>query len=108
VFWGRSIIWTALSSDFFPAAGKKARIEVANKTMGTNLARASGDSTSGVVRWRAARLQSAGFEPALAEALARDRRCDIHGLIELAERGCPPQLAARILAPLEDEEQPSR
>jgi hypothetical protein len=28
---------------------------------------------------------------------------DLHALIELIERGCPPELAARILAPLETE-----
>ena len=33
--------------------------------------------------------------------LARDPRYDLHALIELVERGCPPELAVRILAPLE-------
>jgi hypothetical protein len=28
---------------------------------------------------------------------------DLHALIELIERGCPPGLAARILAPLDTE-----
>jgi hypothetical protein len=28
---------------------------------------------------------------------------DLHALIELVERGCPPPLAARILAPLDHE-----
>jgi hypothetical protein len=28
---------------------------------------------------------------------------DLHELIELVERGCPPALAARILAPLDRE-----
>jgi hypothetical protein len=49
--------------------------------------------------WRARRLASAGFEPALATRLAADRRIDIHALLELVDRGCPPHLAARILAP---------
>ncbi|HEX5939760.1 MAG TPA: hypothetical protein VFZ12_05330 [Dehalococcoidia bacterium] len=35
--------------------------------------------------------------------LAKDRRYDIHTLIELVEHGCPHHLAARILAPLGDE-----
>jgi hypothetical protein len=55
------------------------------------------------VAWRAERLEKAGFEHALAEALARDRRWDVHALLELVERGCPPPLATRILAPLEPE-----
>jgi hypothetical protein len=54
-----------------------------------------------VIAWRRGRLERAGFEPALAEALARDRRTDVHALLELVDRGCPPDLAARILAPLE-------
>ena len=28
---------------------------------------------------------------------------DLHALIELVERGCPPELAVRILAPLDEE-----
>jgi hypothetical protein len=49
--------------------------------------------------WRAQRLQSAGFSSALATELAADRRVDVHALLELVDRGCPPGLAARILAP---------
>jgi hypothetical protein len=44
---------------------------------------------------------AAGFEPPLALSLAQDSRYDLHALIELVERGCPPRLAIRILAPLE-------
>ncbi len=42
-----------------------------------------------------------GFDPELAACLAADRAVDVHALIELVERGCPPRLAARILAPLD-------
>lgn len=38
----------------------------------------------------------------LAARLAPDPQYDLHALIELVERGCPPELAVRILAPLED------
>ena len=38
-----------------------------------------------------------------AEALSHDGDFDLHALIELIERGCPPGLAARILAPLDTE-----
>jgi hypothetical protein len=31
-------------------------------------------------------------------------RYDLHQLIELVEQGCPPELAVRILAPLEPRE----
>jgi hypothetical protein len=54
-----------------------------------------------IVTWRCSRLQAAGFAPALAHRIARDPDFDLHALIELAERGCPPALAVRILAPLD-------
>ena len=53
-----------------------------------------------VEAWRRAVLARAGFDAPLAEELARDARVDLHDLLELVDRGCPPQLAARILAPL--------
>lgn len=56
-----------------------------------------------IVAWRRTRLRKAGFDNKLAEQLSRQCGVDLHGLIELVERGCPPPLAARILAPLEHE-----
>jgi hypothetical protein len=56
-----------------------------------------------VVRWRCEQLVEAGFALPLAATLAKNARYDLHALIELAERGCQPNLAARILAPLEEE-----
>jgi hypothetical protein len=56
-----------------------------------------------VAAWRRDQLAHAGFPRALATMLAADLRTDLHALIELVERGCPPELAARILAPLDDE-----
>jgi hypothetical protein len=53
-----------------------------------------------VVAWRIDRLCDAGFSAPLADMLAHDARYDVHGLLELVDRGCPPELAARILAPL--------
>ena len=53
-----------------------------------------------VVPWRREQLALAGFPPPLAARLADDHRYDLHALIELVERGCPPDLAVRILAPL--------
>ncbi len=54
------------------------------------------------VRWRLRQLLDAGFELPLASVVARDPAYDLHALIELVERGCPPELAVRILAPSED------
>jgi hypothetical protein len=56
-----------------------------------------------VVAWRRSRLRESGVGGRLAERLASDARCDLHAVLELLDRGCPPELAARILAPLDDE-----
>jgi hypothetical protein len=57
-------------------------------------------STYSDVAWREARLRLAGFNPEAASKLARDGEVDLHAVLELVDRGCPPHLAARILAPL--------
>src|SRR5690349_4804250 len=54
-----------------------------------------------VVEWRLCRLREAGFPSALAASLAR-MPVDLHALLELVDAGCPPELAARILSPLND------
>ena len=56
--------------------------------------------TRAVGEWRRRRLTAAGFEPGLAAQLAREPEVDLHELLVLLDRGCPPPLAARILAPL--------
>ena len=53
--------------------------------------------------WRRRQLEQAGFSPLLATRVARDGRYDLHYLLELLEHGCSPDLAVRILAPLEDD-----
>ena len=53
-----------------------------------------------VVEWRLCRLVQAGFPRELAEQLAAQPAVDVHALLALVDRGCPPTLAARILAPL--------
>ncbi len=52
------------------------------------------------MRWRRGQLVAAGFAADLADRLARDCGIDLHALLDLIDRGCPPELAARILAPL--------
>ena len=51
--------------------------------------------------WRREQLVAAGFERERAQRLAQDGRWDLHALLELIDRGCPPALAERILAPLD-------
>jgi hypothetical protein len=55
-----------------------------------------------IVAWRRRQLDEAGFPGALAGRLADASAYDLHALIELVERGCPPELAVRILAPLDE------
>jgi hypothetical protein len=45
-------------------------------------------------------LRHAGFDARLAAEVAADPRYDLHAILDLTRRGCPPQLAIRILAPL--------
>jgi hypothetical protein len=54
-----------------------------------------------VTAWRIDRLRDAGFQARLAEALARDTRCDLHALLDLVDRGYLPELAARSQAAVE-------
>ena len=51
--------------------------------------------------WRMDVLRRAGCDPALARELAEHRDVDLHDVLNLIDRGCPPALAARILAPLD-------
>jgi len=63
------------------------------------------DRTAGeeVELWRCDRLIESGFPTRLAARVAADPCYDLHALIELVERGCAPELAVRILAPLDEE-----
>ena len=59
-----------------------------------------------LVAWRERRLLRAGVGTGLAAEIAADCAMDLHAMIELLERGCPPELAARILAPFDEERNP--
>ena len=58
------------------------------------------------VAWRALCLRNAGFEPSEASRLACNTEFDLHALLELIDRGCRPDLAVRIVAPLDSEPAP--
>ena len=49
--------------------------------------------------WRETLLVQSGFAVGLASELAADAGYDLHELLNLVDRGCRPDLAARILAP---------
>jgi hypothetical protein len=57
--------------------------------------------TDDIQAWREQRLLAAGFDDRVAFDFAHDEAVDLHELLELVDRGCPPHLAARILAPLD-------
>ena len=50
-----------------------------------------------VERWRLEELVRAGYDPSAAFELAARTDVDLHAAVELVERGCPNELAARIL-----------
>jgi hypothetical protein len=54
-----------------------------------------------LVNWRQLELEQFGFPRSLAGRVARDERYDIQQLVELVQQGCAPDLAVRILSPLE-------
>jgi hypothetical protein len=54
-----------------------------------------------VVAWRTEQLRAAGFPHTLARQIACEGVYDLHAVLELVDRGCPAELAARILAPIE-------
>ena len=54
-----------------------------------------------LLSWRVQRLVAAGFADRDALILAGDTRLDLHALLDLIDRGCPPALAARITGPLD-------
>jgi hypothetical protein len=61
----------------------------------------TGPAPDPVVAWRVKCLREAGFSAHLADELARRNAYDLHALLELVDRGCPPGVAVRILAPID-------
>jgi hypothetical protein len=57
-----------------------------------------------VVEWRAERLIEAGVPSEMARRVAADRAYDLHAVLVLVDRGCPAELALRILAPLDQDD----
>jgi hypothetical protein len=98
------------SGRFLPAAGKTraANRHQAGMTVPhfaprrACLQAASSGGVVDVLTWRRCRLVEAGFPTELATQLAANPEIDVHELLALVDRGCPPHLAARILDPLPD------
>ena len=80
-----------------PARGKTSAPGVAYDDVGHE----TRDPSHLYVDWRTQRLLHAGFDERDASRLGHDPAYDLHALLELVDRGCPPALAIRILAPLD-------
>jgi hypothetical protein len=50
-----------------------------------------------IERWRAEELERAGYTPQSAAKIAVRSDIDLHFAVDLLERGCPPDLALKIL-----------
>ena len=55
------------------------------------------DEAAEVLAWRFDALCRSGFDLDAAAVLAANVEVDLHRAIELVGRGCPPELASRIL-----------
>jgi hypothetical protein len=64
------------------------------------------DERQQLVEWRRQYLACVGVDAELAATVAADLCWDLHALLQLLERGCPPHLAARICAPADEEHRP--
>lgn len=61
------------------------------------------DGRQRLVLWRRQYLACLGVDAELAATVAGDLRWDLHALLQLLDRGCPPHLALRICAPADEE-----
>ena len=50
-----------------------------------------------VERWRLEALERGGYDHESAALIAERQDVDLHGALALVARGCPPEIAARIL-----------
>ena len=50
-----------------------------------------------IERWRREALERGGYPPEAAAALARRHDVDLHAAVALLTRGCPPDIALKIL-----------
>ncbi len=67
-----------------------------------SLRRRPPDERQQLVAWRRQYLSGVGVDRELAATVAADLRWDLHALLQLLERGCPADLAARICAPVDE------
>jgi hypothetical protein len=97
-------MWVSAAAQFLPRTRGKsadARRHQRGMTLHTSRGAGCGNGPPTDARtWRRCRLVEAGLPYDLADAVAADPRHDLHALLQLLDRGCPPDLAVRITAPL--------
>jgi hypothetical protein len=81
-------------------AGTLGRIGLGARARGGPTAECERTADPPTLEWRFSRFMSCGVDAAEALKLAADREADVHELAGLVARGCSPDLAARIVAPL--------
>ena len=94
---GEACAVDGLSGARISSGGKTKALAVANEGVGHKIR----DPNRLYVDWRTQRLLDAGFDERDASRLGHDPAYDLHALLELVDRGCPPALAIRILSPLD-------
>jgi nucleotide-binding universal stress UspA family protein len=82
-------------------SGKRWLLRITNKSCGRKRPDAATPTTSSF--GDATSSFDPAFPPSLAARAAKDGGYDLHAFVELLGRGCPPELAIRILAPLESD-----
>jgi hypothetical protein len=105
-------MWVSAEREFLPRPRMRGKSRVVRRhqqdmTLHPAPGRGCGNGPPTDARtWRRCRLIEAGLPEALADAVAGDPRHDLHALLQLLDRGCPPDLAVRITAPLPAEVAP--
>lgn len=97
---------TSLDSTAEHPGVRPAALTAANTGMTTfQRPRADGRTSApmSVFTWRQRQLLDVGFPVALADTLARGG-VDLHEILGLVDAGCPPELAASILSPVDTAE----
>ena len=105
-------MWVSRDREFLPRSvmsGKKCSVRRHEQGMTLHFAREPGCGNgppTDARTWRRCRLIEAGLPAALADSVAADPLYDLHALLQLLDRGCPPVLAVRITSPLTREGSP--
>ena len=74
-----------------------ARVELCSSVSPAEVEQQREASEEQILDWRFEQLLCAGYERRQARVLSQRLEVDLHGAVDLVRRGCPPELALRIL-----------